>query len=298
MTSGKPRKALLIERGCAWAATFLLTVFLSVTLLSTMAVQALTSAGLHLRVAEDNGMLEDQLYRIHEHIDLLAEEYGFSAETVKNAIGREELKEIDRELAGWWTRVLTEGTAGPVPRWYSGGFEEAVFSSMDTENAKGDPRTAVADLTEMIERTVFPLRKTLVTTGMDLVKEKADIPAIVRSVREIPLLGLMLSLLCAGMIALLMGREFVRTLKYYGTAAAGTGLTLISAGVLLWMIHPKAMIAEGSESMAREFTALAGKSGMSGIFAAAVLLAAGYICLILYRRKAVKRCPEAERQAK
>lgn len=286
MSAGKPKKALWIERGCAWAVTFLLTVFLSVTLLGTLAVETLTSAGLHLQVAADGGMLDDQLRRIHENIDLLAEEHGFSAEAVKQVIGREEVREIDRQLAGWWTQVLTEGTAGTVPRWYSGELEEAIWLSMEEQNPAGDPRAALSDLSEMIERTVFPFRETLVSTGMDLVKEKADIPAIVRSVREIPPLGLMLSLVCAGLIAVLLGREFVRTLKHYGTAAAGTGLTLLAAGGILWAIHPKTMIAEASENMAREFSALAGQSGLYGILAAAVLLIAGYACLILYRRKA------------
>ena len=46
------------ERVCAWIAAFMLAVFLSVTILGTAAVQMITSAGLHLNVAADAGMIE------------------------------------------------------------------------------------------------------------------------------------------------------------------------------------------------------------------------------------------------
>ena len=70
------------ERVCAWIAAFLLAVFLSVTILGTVAVQMITSAGLYLNVAADAGMIEKQYREICENIDVMAGEYGFSSAAV------------------------------------------------------------------------------------------------------------------------------------------------------------------------------------------------------------------------
>ena len=77
--SGGKKKALLPERGAAWIFTVLLAVFLTAALLGSAVLQMLTSAGLHLNVASDSGMLDRQMQDIYAEIDVMAEEYGFSA---------------------------------------------------------------------------------------------------------------------------------------------------------------------------------------------------------------------------
>ena len=99
---------------------------------------------------------------------------------------------------------------------------------MPADNQKEDPRVIAADLTDIVERTVFPMRGTLMTKGMDLAQSKADIPGIIRTVRKLPPLGLVLCILAAGMIALLLGREIQQSLKHFGTALAGAGIIIIS----------------------------------------------------------------------
>ena len=286
MSSAKGKTALPIERGCAWAAAFLLAVFLFVTLLGSMGLQMLTSAGLHLSVAADEGMLDRQLEQIYANIDLMAREYGFSADEVKAEVSREELKEMNRKAAEWWTHLLTEGEEGTTPRWHSGTIDDIIYAAAERKELREEPQTVVTDLTEMMENTVFPMRETTLAFGTKLAKDEADIKGIIRSVRKLPLLGLMISLACAGMIALLTGREFFRSLKYYGTAMAAAGLSLIAACILFIAARPGAIIAEASEGLAREFGTMAGKIGAGAGIAAAVLMAAGYCCLFLYRRKA------------
>lgn len=285
MSAAKTRKAFPHERGIAWVVTFLLTVFLAVTVLGTLGVQVLTDAGMHLGVVTDGAVLDNQLNHIYENIDMLAEEYGFSAEAVKKIIDREELLRANTEIAAWWTHLLKEGDTGTIPRWYSAELEDAVVSSMDPETAETDPQTVVADLTEMIERTVFPLRETLLSTGMDLVNDRADIPGIIRSVTKLPLLGLVTTLAAAGALALLLGREIVRSLKHYGTALAAAGLSVLSAFIILLCLGPKAMVAEASGPLAGEVGSLIGKIGLEVGIAVVVLVGAGYACLILYRKK-------------
>ena len=91
----------------------------------------MTSAGLHLSVAADDGMLDEQFRTICENIDLMAEEYGFSAEAVKATVSREELKEMNRKSAEWWTRLLTEGEDSTLPRWHNSAIEDIIYAEAE-----------------------------------------------------------------------------------------------------------------------------------------------------------------------
>lgn len=285
MSRTKDMKAFWHERGIAWIAAFLLTAFLTITILSTLAVQAMTSAGLHLGVATDSSVLDAQMSRIYGRIDILAEEYGFSADEVKKVITREEIERTNRDVAAWWTHLLTEGDTGTLPRWYSANLEKAVSATLDTGRTTEDPRTIAADLTEIVERTVFPLRETLVTTGMDLVNNRVDVPGTIRTVQKLPLLGLALSLAAAGLIALTMGREIRRSLKYFGTAAAGCGVSIIAAAIVVLYMQPRTMVAQASQGLAGEIGSLLWKVGLEAGIAVLVLLAGGFFCLVLYNRR-------------
>lgn len=288
MNAEKKKKMMPAERGCAWAAAFLLTVFVFITILASMGLQVLTSAELHLSVAADEGMQEKQLKQIYAGIDQMAPEYGFSAEEVKSAITREELEEINRQSAEWWTHLLTEGEGGTIPRWNSAAVEGIIYTAAEKKELREEPVTILADLADLIENTVFPMREATLAFGTKLARDKADIKGIIRSVRKLPLLGLIISLALAGVIALLTGREIRRSLKYYGTAAAAAGLSLAAFCALFAAARPGEIIAEASAGLAGEFGTMAGKTGTGIWLAAAILLAAGYLCLILYRRKEEK----------
>ena len=289
MSKGTAGRALLPERGAAWILTFLLTVMLSVTLLSVIAVQGLSSAGFHLSVATDEGLMDTQMAHIHEQVDRMAEEYGFSAEAVKTSISREELKEKNSEAAAWWTMLLTEGEMGGFPRWDASSIEEAVYSTIDAEKSAEEPRAVVADVVTVVERTVFPMRESLLTAGMKYAETAVDLAGSIRSLRKVPLFALALSLLIAGLIALLLGREIFRSLKHFGSAAAGTGLVLLAVCAAVWIMRPGEMIAQASERLAGTFSFLMGRIGLSTGIMIVLLLAIGYSCLILYRKKAAVR---------
>ena len=300
MSGEKVRKAFPHERALAWAAAFLLAVFCTAAVFGTLGVQALTSAAAHAQAATDGRVLDEQMRRIEENIEGMAEEYGFSADAVKEVVNRDAVLRADTEAAAWWTYLLTEGLAGPVPRIYSQELEDAVASTMKRkgwgeEDTEPDPQTVASALADMIENSVFPMREMILTTGMDFVNGRADIPGMVRTVMKLPLLGLVLGLAAAGLIALLLGREISRSLKYYGAALAGAGFTVLAVVILVRIIRPEAMIAEASGPLAGEVGALLGKAGLEAGIAAAVLLAAGYLFLILYRRAAGKK--EAGEQA-
>ncbi len=298
MNREKQRLPRTAERGCSWAVTFLLMIFLTLTILSFTALRMITSAGLHLSVAADDSLLDHQMQEICANIDLMAAEYGFPADEVKATVSRDELKEFNRKTAEWWTRLLTEGEGGVNPRWYSGSIEDIVYAAAgDQLLREEEPQTVVTELTKMIEYTVFPIRETTVAFGSKFVKDRVDIKGIIRSVQKLPMLCLMASLACAGLIALLLGREPFLSVRHYGTAAAASGLTVLAACITFLAVRPLTMITEASAGLAEEFGTLTDKGG-AGMGAAAVfLLAAGYLCLILYRRKTGRTSRDAEQEA-
>lgn len=297
MSGDGNKKAFPIERGLAWAATVLLTLFITAAILCTLAVQLLTSAGLHRAIATGDGVVNSETRYIHERIDEMAAEYGFSAERMKEVIGKEEIRQINKEAASWWTALLTEGKAGQVPRWYSSQVEEILYETMPENNRREDPQTIASDLMDMVERTVFPLRETLVSTGMDYVEKKADIVSMVRAMRGLPLILLLCCLAAAGAVALLMGREIFRSLKYYGSALAGAGFAIVTTIVIILLLRPAAYIAEASRPLMMEIETIAGRIFMAAGATVAVLLAAGYICLAKYRGRKAKKTPVPERAA-
>ena len=289
MIAGKRKQPFLAERGCAWIAAVLLTVFLVVTSVSAITVRAMTSSGLHLSIATDSGKVDRQISHIYENIDRMAEEYGFSAEAVKAAVTREELTEKNREAAAWWTRLMTEGEMGSFPRWDSGSIEDIIYPSMSDGSRRENAKMIVSDLTGMIERTVFPIRESLLKIGMKFASSEADLAGMLQSVRKIPLFGLILCVLTAGLIALLTGRRFFCSLKYYGAASAAAGLVLLVLCGTFIFANPWNMIAQASERLAGEVGAVTGRIGAETAAVIVALLGIGYFCLILFRRQGRKK---------
>jgi hypothetical protein len=297
MNRGGEKKAFPLERGLAWIVTVLLTLFITAAILCTLSVQLLTSESLHTAIATGDAVVNSEIRYIHEKIDEMAAEYGFSAERMKEVVGKEEIRRINRETASWWTALLTEGKTEEAPRWYSSQVEEILYETMPEENRKEDPQTIASDLMDMVERTVFPLRETLISTGMSYVQEKADIVSLVRTMRGLPLISLMCCLAAAGAVALLMGREIFRSLKYYGSALAGAGFAIISTIVIILLLRPAEFIAEASRPLMIELETVAGRIFMAAGAIVAILLAAGYICLVKYRNRKTKKTSVSERAA-
>lgn len=282
------------ERVCAWIAAFLLAVFLSVTILGTVAVQMITSAGLHLNVAADAGIIEKQYREICENIDVMAGEYGFSAENVKATVTREELKEMNRKSAEFWTGLLTKGEAGTIPRWNIGAIQDIIYTAAEEKTLTEDATTVIGDVREMIENTVFPLRETTITFGSKMAKDMADIRGIIRSVRQLPLLGALVCLACAGVIALLLAKEIFQSLKYYGTALAAGGIVTLAGCIGLLVLRSDGMLQEANAGLAGEFHALFGKLALGCGIVGTLLVIAGYLLLYFFSRKKNSETAESE----
>ena len=284
MSVAKRRSALPAERGCAWILTFLLTVLLTVTVVCVLTVQTMTSAGFHMAVATGDDVVNGQVARIYDKIDEMAEVYGFDAKNVRKAVNTDEIRSFNREVATWWSTLLIQGKMKDAPSWYSSEIEDAVYNATRLKELEETPETIAEDLTAMMETTLFPLRESLMSKGMNIAQEKVDIPSLIRALRRMPMLGLTACLFAAGMIALLLGREFSRSLKYYGTALAGTGFATAAVVVIVAILRPGEILSEASEPLADGFCAVAGRLGLAAGVIIAALLAAGYLCLFLYNR--------------
>ena len=273
---------------CAWILVFLLTAGLTVTVAGTLGVQALTNEELHIRAATDEGIIRGQMERILEEIDLLAEEYGFSAERVKETIREDEIRELNRETAIWWTRMITEGETESAPKWKTGETTQAIYESMtgtrSGEEALSDSVEASEIIAKEVQTAVAPTREVLLITGVGYVNRRADIPAILRTAVESPMLGLVSCLLAAGLIALLAGGRIREGLKFFGTALAGTGISLVGCGIAVKIINMEGMIRKAAEGLANEYAALTRSVMWEGILLTAGLFIGGMLCLALYRR--------------
>ena len=287
-------ESLRYERILAWPAAFLMAVFLTLSVLSALAVQLLTSTGLHAGTVTNDAILDEQIRRIYEYIDLLGEEYKFQPDVVKDTIGSDELRILNREAAAWWTKILTEGESSAVPQWYSSAAEKAVTEAMNSTGNADDSRIVFAEISDMINRTVFPLREAIMKFGSDFISTRADIPAIIRSFRQLPLLCIVICILTAGLIALLMGRHIFLSLKYYGTAVAGAGLVMVTALIAYMVMQMKPMLAQASSGLADAFENLMHTMLLESGSLSLILILGGYMCLFIYRNRPVTHLKHTE----
>lgn len=278
------KQPFLPERGGAWVFTVLLSMLLTATIICTLAVRMMTSSELHLAIATGDDTVQHQTSIIHDRIDLIAEAYGFDAESVKKAVSTDEIRNFNKETAAWWSTFLIQGKMKDAPIWYSSEIEESLYNADRSNNPAEDPQFIAEDLTTIIQNTLFPFRDSLMNKGNSILQDSVDVPNIIRTLRRLPLLGFAACLLMAGMIALFLGRGFYHCLKHYGTAMAAAGLTSVSLIILILLFRPGRILAEGSIALADVVGVIASYFGTRIGLAAVGLIVAGFVCLILYRR--------------
>ena len=109
MSKAKQGTAFPAEKAAAWLFTFLLSAFLTMSILCALAVQMMTSTGLHLTIATGDDVVNEQIRYIHGKIDEMAEEYGFEAATVKKSVSADEIRSFNKDVATGWSLLLTQG---------------------------------------------------------------------------------------------------------------------------------------------------------------------------------------------
>lgn len=293
MTGGKNPSRF--SRCVAWLPALIFSALLALAILGAVMMQALTSEELHVQTATGDGVVGQQMERVEAEIRDLAEEYHFDADRVIAKLSADELRETDRQMAEWWTRIVRDGVMDETPRWSSSELRAEIESTVDPASLEADEtagdiaREVGYSLEKTVQKTLMPVRRALITMGVRVVTRKVDLPAIVRLTGQLPPAAMAVCLLLAGVIALLLGRKIRVSLKYYGAAFAGAGISVAAGFGVLCLFNIPGRVREASEGLANQMSRLSTTIMLESIGATAVLLAAGYACLVLYQRGTGKK---------
>lgn len=300
MKSSEIRPALP-ARIAAWGIVFLLTIALTVSALSFPAAanRVLTSEELHSATATDKSIIREQMETVNGKIQDMADDYAFSAEAVISELQADVFTDINRKTAEWWTNILSKDHSDDnlteIPMWTADEkITNAIYNTLNkqiipeeserAETAKG----ITSEIEKAVNRTVMPFRKALLTLAVRYSSRKTDVAGIIRFVSQIPRITAAASLLLAGIIALLLGKNIRYSLKYYGAAFAGAGISALTGIILLKNADFTGMLREASEGLNHQVETMMKTSVTETWILAAVLTVAGFVCLICYIREPVQ----------
>ena len=305
MTNREKRPALP-ARIASWGITFLLTVTLTISVFGGPAAyhRILTNEELHVHAATEEPVIREQTEKIADTIREMAKDYSFSADAVISMLSSEELADINDQAARWWTRIVSDGIMDEIPAWTAGEqMVSAVSDTLDMTKVPEDEREETAkgivnEIEKEVNRTVMPFRKALVTVAVRYVNRKTDLPGIIRLVSAVPVLAAAISLFFAGVIAFLTGKGIRFSLKYYGSALAGAGLSALAGILLIRNADIGTMIRAASDRLEHQVQAMLKSVIAETWICAAILFAAGMACLIIYNHEPVQREKEGRHAKK
>ncbi len=268
-----------ILTGCLLAAT-----------LSLLGIHAMTSSGLHTRVALGKDSVDRQMERIEEKIQKMAEEYGFAPETVSALITRESVEAYDREIVAWWTGAASSGTLPEEPHYEPEGIGEAL--NADEEFLRGREEAMIRvnsdsverEIAETVEKSAVLFRDLLIQAGFRFAGDSVDLPMMVSLLRKIPVIAGLAGLLMAGLIALVTSRRIRTAGRYIGGAMCACGLLMILVTILLKLLNLRGMIAEASAAMETQFIHLARILNLETLGCALVLMVLGGLLMLSARK--------------
>ena len=280
-----------MPRCCAWIAAILLTATLSVTLLGAVAVHGMSSEDLHIRAATSDESVAEQTRQMSAYIAELAEDYGFSASETAAVITADELRNMDRKMAQWWTRIVNDGVMEPMPEWSSDDVRTAVGQSLDGSRipAGMTPDETTAEITDLIQKRVrevtMPVRRTLIQKGFQFLRKRVNPSDALRFLTQGTLLAGGISLVLIGTIALLTGKRIRLSLRYFGAAAAGTALACLFACLLIQSADILPTIRETSQGLAIQVAYILKTITVETLIGVGVLFVGGIACLVLDIRR-------------
>ena len=289
MTNREIRPALP-ARIAAWGIAFLLTVTLTIAAIGGPAAyhRVLTNEELHIRIATDETTISEQIEKTAGEIREMAEEYSFSADAVISLLSREEFADINNQAAGWWTHIVSEGIMNEIPAWKANEqIISTIYNTLNRADMTDEEREETAkgianEIEKTVNRTVIPFRKALVTLAVRYLNRKTDLAGAIRLVSRIPQIAVALCLFFSGLIAFLLGKRIRYSLKYYGAAFAGAGLSTLTGILMIRYIDISGMIRASSERLDYQVQLMMKAVETETWICAAALIVLGMICLICY----------------
>lgn len=287
-STGWPHPA---ARGAAWVMTFLLSLGLTMSIMGTAFFRGLTSEGLHAGLAEDSEIIRSEMETIARNVEELAQDYGFSRETVMSAVDEAEYAVLKKKAARWWEDLIIYGDMDPAPVWLSSSLGSLLEEDPQLREAySGHELWAVSEeianaVEQIVNRTLLPVRARLVLRGAEWIRVRADYPSLIHAARLLPGLGFACCALAAGLIMLLLAGRPGVSLKFFGTAAGGAGLQILLLTGLIWLGGIRGMLAEASDTLLRLFDNLLKAISLQLGAVCVILLAVCWIFMRIYVRR-------------
>ncbi len=247
-----------VSRGVSLFLGLILTLVLFLTAETLLGGHVLLSGTVHGIVTGDAGVLESQMKGIRERIGVLAEEKGFSEETVMKEITTEGLKQLNTACGEWLRNILLTGKAGETPAYPTEGIRKALESDqayMESLNPFMADQE-IANLTGAVGRAVteksLQFREVLLRAAVKTAGKEMSLEALSQVIRKVPILLGILALILSGLIVLLLGKRAVLSLKYIGAAMAACGLLMILGLISIPLLGISSMLSSVSDMLARE----------------------------------------------
>ncbi|MBR2823959.1 MAG: hypothetical protein IKE24_09760 [Clostridia bacterium] len=264
----------------AAALALILTAALWVTLMGAAGLWTVSSPRLYERVALAQEAVDSQMTRIAAEIAAIGERNGFDPSPVAAAVSRESVEDLNRQVIAWWTGFAGTGELGDAPSCHYDLKEilekdEGFMASLEEMTVNSTVERVETQVDRAVRKSAVMFRDELIQGGMKRVAGRVDLPEIMEILRRLPLLGGAVSLLLAGLIALLLSRRIQLAGQYIGGALSGCGLlTLLSLG-LIRALNPGEPIGEASAALQALYLRLERILTLESIGAAAFLMIVG-----------------------
>ena len=287
-TQGRPSRGWRIP---AWICAVLLTGTLTLTVFAGVGLRAVTDRELYLRAAQNEGAVALQAEEIRKDTETLAKEMGFDPERVLALITPERIRELNRTAANWWMDSLNAGEMTEEPRFFFEGAADALMEDpaftegKDSLQAKKDADLAEFRLNAVVRRNVVKFRNLLMKAGYQFAGRRIYLPKAVAALGRAPLILGLMSVLLAGLIALMMSRRILASGLWIGGAMSAAGLVTAGGYALIRALNLRGMLSEASPVLGLQFAGMAGTLTAWILGAAAVLLILGVPLMMLGRKE-------------
>ena len=248
-------------RMAAWVAALLLVPLLTGTLYGWTALRLTTDQGLHERIALRDSVISDQMGQVERKAAELAEEYSFDAALVTDALNRETLTDLNRQVITWWTDMSSTGVPEDMPLWDGQTLRDALLAEEAFQETHGIlardvSGKIVSELNSLLSRLLFPMRDILVTKGLEVVRRKVALSEVLDQLQSVPLTLTLLSLMMCGLILLLTARNRRTVFRIFGSAIGGAAVLSLCVLIMERLLDISGMIRESSLRFASQVSRL------------------------------------------
>ena len=272
-----------------WFLAFLMTGTLILFGLCFAGRQAIIPAMGETGAPVSESVIREEKELARERITALAELYGFSAEPVISLVDEEVLRDLNEQASLWWSSVLRDGKAGKELKWDTTELEKVLeadpAAQENPEEAGYFAYTVAEEIHKSIVNMVLPMRQIVISLGLQEAGKRADLVNLIEFFLGTPWTMLALSVLIAGLIALIAGRPLRRSLRYIGSALGAAAIVVLTLAVLYLRAGILPMIREASAGLTVQYQSMVSGTLVQTGLLAAIMAAGCVVCLFAGREK-------------